>query len=166
MRAYISHFRMQLVNGLQYRTAALAGIFTQFFWGFMEIQLYRALYADHAAAFPMALNALVSYIWLRQAFLALFNTWTFENQLFDMIRDGGVAYELCRPVSLYGMWFSRNAGLRVSRAALRCLPILLVSSLLPAPWGMNPPAGWTAALAFVLSMALCLGVTVAPSPRK
>ena len=112
MKACLSYFRMQLVNGLQYRTAALAGIFTQFFWGFMEIQLYRALYADHAAAFPMALNALVCYIWLRQAFLALFNTWSFENELFESIRDGGVAYELCRPASLYGMWVARNAALR------------------------------------------------------
>ena len=161
MKACLSYFRMQLVNGLQYRTAALAGIFTQFFWGFMEIQLYRALYADHAAAFPMALNALVCYIWLRQAFLALFNTWSFENELFESIRDGGVAYELCRPASLYGMWFARNAALRASRAALRCGPILLVASLLPAPWGMRPPAGPVAALAFALSMALCLGVTVA-----
>ena len=161
MRAYLTYFRMQLVNGLQYRVAALAGIFTQFFWGFMEIQLYRALYADHAAAFPMALRGLVCYIWLRQAFLALFNTWTFENELFEMIRGGGVAYELCRPASLYGMWFSRNAAVRCSRAALRCFPILLVAALLPAPWGMTPPASAVAALGFVLSMALCLGVTVA-----
>ena len=161
MRAYLTYFRMQVVNGLQYRVAALAGIFTQFFWGFMEIQLYRALYADHASAFPMALNALVSYIWLRQAFLALFNTWTFENNLFEMIRSGGIAYELCRPASLYGMWFARNAAVRVSRAALRCLPILVVASLLPAPWGMNPPGSLAAGLAFVLSLMLCLGVTVA-----
>ena len=82
-RACVSYFRMQLINGLQYRVAAWAGVFTQFSWGFMEIQLYRALYADHAGAFPMALGALVSYIWLRQAFLAIFNTWTFENALFQ-----------------------------------------------------------------------------------
>ena len=161
MRAYLSSFRVQLVNGLQYRAAALAGVFTQFFWGFMEIQLYRALYADHAAAFPMSLRALVSYIWLRQAFLALFNTWTFEQALFDMIRDGSVAYELCRPVSLYGMWFTRNAAVRVSRAALRCGPILLAAALLPAPWGIDPPPTPAAFAAFALSMALCLGVTVA-----
>ena len=44
MRACLAFFRMRLVNGLQYRTAAYAGIFTQFFWGFMEIQLYGAFY--------------------------------------------------------------------------------------------------------------------------
>lgn len=159
MRAYLSYFRMQFVAGLQYRTAAWAGVFTQFFWGFMEIQLYRALYAAHADAFPMALEALVSYIWLRQAFLALFMVWYFEQPLFDMILSGDVAYELCRPTSLYGMWFARNAALRVSRAALRCAPILAVAALLPAPWGMRPPASVGAFAAFLLSMLLCLGVT-------
>ena len=41
MKACLSFFRMRLINGMQYRTAAWAGIVTQFFWGFMEILLYR-----------------------------------------------------------------------------------------------------------------------------
>ena len=161
MKAYFTFFRMQLLGGLQYRAAAWAGIFTQFFWGFMETQLYRALYRGGADRFPMELSALVSYIWLRQAFFAMLNTWTFENQLFETIRSGDVAYELCRPVSLYGMWFARNAALRVSRAALRCGPILVVSALLPAPWGLSAPASLGAFLCFLLSLILCLAVTVA-----
>lgn len=161
MKAYLSFFRMRLINGLQYRTAAYAGIVTQFFWGFMELKLYSAFYADHAAAFPMAFNRLVSYVWLRQAFLALFNTWTFEQELFDMIVDGNVAYELCRPASLYGMWFARTAALRLSRTALRFWPILAVAVLLPDPWGLRfaaSPAtfGW-----FLLSMVLTVGVMTA-----
>ena len=35
MRACLTFFKMRLINGLQYRTAAWAGVFTQFFWGFM-----------------------------------------------------------------------------------------------------------------------------------
>ncbi|MBQ3169496.1 MAG: ABC transporter permease, partial [Clostridia bacterium] len=104
MKAYLTYFKMRLIHSLQYRTAALAGVATQFFWGFMEIQLYRAFYAEHAEVFPMTLPSLVSYIWLRQAFLALFNTWTFENDLFRSILDGNVAYELLRPTDLYFMW--------------------------------------------------------------
>lgn len=161
MRACLSFFRMQLIKGLQYRTAAWAGVSTQFFWGFMEIQLYRALYAAHADSFPMTLSGLVSYIWLRQAFLAVFMTWAYEGELFEMILSGNVAYELCRPVGLYGMWFARNAALRLSRAALRCGPILLISALLPAPWGIQLPASWGAFVAFILSMLLTLGVTCA-----
>ena len=161
MKAYFSFFRMRLIHSLQYRTAALAGVATQFFWGFMEIQLYRAFYEEHADAFPMTLSSLVSYIWLRQAFLALFNTWTFENELFRNILDGNVAYELLRPTSLYGMWFSRTAAVRISKALLRFWPILLVAFFLPSPIGMSLPESFGAFGLFLLSSVLTLGVTVA-----
>ncbi|HBA50582.1 MAG TPA: ABC transporter permease, partial [Lachnospiraceae bacterium] len=36
MKKYISFFRLRTVMGLQYRVAAVSGIATQFFWGFME----------------------------------------------------------------------------------------------------------------------------------
>lgn len=161
MRACFSYFRMRLIHSLQYRTAALAGVATQFFWGFMEIQLYRAFYQEHAEAFPMALPALVSYIWLRQAFLMLFNTWTFETELFQSIQNGNVAYELLRPVDLYFMWFSRTAAVRVSKTLLRFWPILLVAFLLPSPVGMSLPPSAGIFLLFLLSSFLALGVTVA-----
>ncbi len=161
MKAYLTYFKMRLIHSLQYRTAALAGVATQFFWGFMEIQLYRAFYCEHANAFPMTLPSLVSYIWLRQAFLALFNTWTFENELFRSILDGNVAYELCRPANLYFMWFSRTAAVRVSKTLLRFWPILLVAFVLPDPIGMSLPPSAEAFAFFLLSSFLALGVTVA-----
>ena len=161
MRACFAFFKMQFIKGLQYRAAAWAGVFTQFFWGFMEMQLYRALYADHTAAFPMRLTALGNYIWLRQALFAMLNTWSAENELFDSVLSGNIAYELCRPVGIYGMWFSRTAALRTSRAALRCLPILVFSFLLPAPWGMTLPVSAIAFAEFLLSLLLAVGVTCA-----
>lgn len=162
MRACLAFFRMRLLSGLQYRAAALAGIVTQFFWGSMEIGLYRAFYAAAPERFPMRFSALTSYIWLRQAFLALLNTWTYENELFDAILSGNVAYELCRPCSLYGMWFARTLALRLSRAALRCVPILTLAALLPAPWGMRLPASAGAFGLFVISLMLsaCVGTAL------
>ena len=44
MKKYLSFFRLRFITGLQYRTAALAGIATQFFWGTMEILTFRALF--------------------------------------------------------------------------------------------------------------------------
>jgi len=160
MKACFTFFRMRLINGLQYRTAAWAGVVTQFFWGMMEILLYKAFYEASPGRFPMAFDALVSYIWLRQGLLALLNTWTFEHELFSMILTGNVAYELCRPTSLYGMWFARTLALRVSRVILRCIPLFIVSALLPAPWGLNAPASATAFVCFFASLVLatCVGV--------
>lgn len=154
MKKYLSFFRMRLIHGLQYRAAALSGIATQFAWGFMEICLFRAFYATGAENFPMTFPALVNYVWLQQAFLALFMTWFWEAELFDSITTGNVAYELCRPVSLYTMWFVRGMAVRLSKAVLRCFPVLILAALLPAPFTLTFPSGPGTAAWFLLSMIL------------
>ena len=160
MRKYLAFFRLRFSMGLQYRAAAVAGIVTQFFWGAMELLAFRAFYQADPGAFPMSFQATASYVWMQQAFLALFAAWMFENEIFQCIRDGSVAYELCRPVDLYGMWFARSAANRVSRAVLRCAPILLVAAFLPAPFGMTAPQSLSAFLWWAVTMVLGLGVTV------
>lgn len=161
MRKYFAFFRLRFSTGLQYRAAALAGIVTQFVWGAMEILMFRAFYRADADAFPMTLQATSSYVWMQQAFLALFMAWMMENDIFSSIVNGNIAYELCRPVSVYHMWFARSCANRLSRALLRCGPILLVAAFLPAPYGITLPAGLPAFFLFLLAMCAGVGVTVA-----
>ena len=44
MKSYSSYFKLKFITGLQYRAAALAGIATQFFFGFVFISVYIACY--------------------------------------------------------------------------------------------------------------------------
>lgn len=161
MKKYISFFRLRFVMGLQYRSAALAGVATQFVWGTMEILMFRAFYEADAAAFPMTLQATCSYIWMQQAFLSLFMAWMMEGEIFNAIVDGNISYELCRPVNLYDMWFARSMANRFSMALLRCIPVLLVSVLIKAPYGMMAPVSWKAFLLFVITLFLGAFVTIA-----
>jgi len=161
MKKYKSFLRIRFINGLQYRAAAYAGVATQFAWGFMELLMFRAFYKADPSAFPMEFSQLSSYIWLQQAFLALFMTWFFENDIFEAIARGNVAYELVRPMNLYNMWFVKNVASRLSRAALRCMPILLVAFHLPRPYNISLPDSPASFLAFLVSMALGTFVVVA-----
>ncbi len=151
MKKYLSFFRMKFMAGIQYRVAALAGIITQYAWGGMEILIYRCFYLENQATFPMEMQALSSYIWLQQGFLALFSVGMFENDIFQSITKGDVAYELCRPCDLYFMWFFRNVGTRLSRALLRCVPIFVVAIFIPKPYGLGLPASPEAAVLFFLA---------------
>ena len=153
-KKYLSLFRIRLLYGLQYRAAALAGIATQFAWGGMRILAFRAFYQADPAAFPMGMEALSSYIWLQQAFLALLNSWFFDNELLEMITSGNVSYELCRPINLYDSWLAKTMSIRISRVLLRCLPILLFALLLPKPYGLSAPASVPFGLLAVLSTLL------------
>ena len=160
MKKYLSFFRLRFAVGLQYRTAALAGIVTQFFWGFMEIMIFRAFYRADASAFPMSFSATASYIWLQQAFLTLFAAWLMESEIFDSIVNGNIAYEFCRPIHIYIMWFSRSIANRLSRAILRCFPILIVAVFVPEPYGLSAPKNPLYFLLFLLALILGLGVIV------
>lgn len=160
MKKYISFFRLRLVTGLQYRTAALAGMITQFFWGFMEIMVFHAFYEADPLAYPMTMEATASYVWLQQAFLAFFGAWMFEGEIFDIISNGNLAYELCRPIHIYDMWFARSVAHRLSRALLRCIPILVVAAFLPGGYGLGLPASGTAFVWFVVTLLFGLLVMV------
>ena len=142
MRPYLSFFRIRFTAGLQYGAAAWASISTQFAWGGMTLLLYRAFYEADAAAFPMPFSSLASYIWLQQALLALFMSWYFDDEILGSVVSGGVVYELCRPCDLYAMWFVKNVAVRLSRAVLRCAPILVFAAFLPAPYFQRKQASY------------------------
>ncbi|MHB8131233.1 MAG: ABC transporter permease [Mobilitalea sp.] len=160
-KKYRSFFRMRFIAGLQYRAAAIGGIATQFVWGIMGLLMFKAFYEVNTETFPMTFEALSSYIWLQQAFLALFMTWFFENEIFQTITEGGIAYELCRPIDIYDMWFFRSMANRLSKAVLRCIPILVFAAFLPFPYGIGLPSSFKAGLWFLLTAFLGFLVVVA-----
>lgn len=154
MRAYLSLGKIRFLHGLQYRTAALFGIITQFLWGLMEILMFQAFYQADPQAFPMEFSTLVSYIWLQQAFLALYAPWIWDQELFACIANGDIAYSLCRPMNLYGNWFVSGMAQRLSKAVLRCVPVLLIAYLLPEPYRMTLPCDLPHFLLFLFSFCL------------
>lgn len=161
MRKYISFFRIRFIAGLQYRVAAWAGVATQFAWGGLSILMYWAFYRNGENRFPMEFADLSTYLWLQQSLLAMYMLCFFDNEIFESITSGSIAYELCRPCDLYSMWFVKNMATRLAKAALRCLPILVVAVFLPAPFGMSAPAGAGAAGLFLISMVLGFLVLIA-----
>lgn len=57
MMGYFSYFKIRFIYGLQYRAAALAGIVTQFAWGFMYIMIYETFYQTNPKAAPMGFSS-------------------------------------------------------------------------------------------------------------
>lgn len=161
MKKYVCFLKNKFYTGLQYRAAAWAGVATQALWGFMRCAVFVTLLQQENGSAKMTLSATVTYIWINQAFFSAFSTWHMDNDIFDMMLDGGIAYELCRPVSIYNMWMARMLGGRFANAAMRSLPILVFAVLLPAPYRLTPPCSAGAFAVAVVAMALGIGVTAA-----
>lgn len=148
MRAYWAVFSARFRVLLQYRAAALAGLGTQLFWGFIRVMIFTAFFNSSTAPQPMTLDETVAYIWLGQAFLLLL-PWNTEREIENMIRTGNVAYELVRPLDLYSLWFFRGMAMRVAPLLLRAVPMFCLAVLF---FGLNLPASWQTVPAF----GLCL----------
>lgn len=163
MRTYYSVWKLRFINGLQYRAAAFAGIGTQFFFGFLFNMVIVAFYTHSDHKPPISLDELVAYIWLQQAFLAFIMLWFRDNQIFELITKGDIAYELCRPCSIYEFWYAKLLAQRVASAVLRFLPIVTLAFFLPEPYRLMVPPSVLSFLLFLVTLVLGLLVLVAIS---
>ena len=143
MRPYIAIFRARFRMMLQYRAAAIAGLWTQIFFGLVMIMVYEAFYHSTDRPQPMTFPQITSYVWLGQALLALL-PWNADQEVKAMVRSGAVAYELCRPIDLYNLWFARAMAWRTAPTVLRAAPMTILAMIvLPliglGEWRLHPP---------------------------
>lgn len=155
MKAYFTYFKLKFISSLQYRLAAIAGISTQFFFGFIYIMVYIAFYKTGSNQnLPMTLSQVTSYLWLNQAFLALIYQNEKDGELFKLIRDGGISYEFIRPKNLYFMWYFKLIAKRYANVILRFVPLIVVTFLLPVPYRLTLPSSFTHFLLFLFSLMI------------
>lgn len=159
-----ARFRMLL----QYRAAAIAGLWTQIVFGLVLLMIYQAFYRSSAPALqPMAFGQVASYVWLGQALLQML-PWNVDVEMRVLMRTGGVAFELCRPVDLYAWWFARAVAQRTAPVMLRAVPMVAFAALvLPAlglgEWRLAPPASLAAGAGFGLALVCAVALACAIS---
>lgn len=102
----------------------------------------------------MNLGALASYLWLNQSFFALLNLYGRDSEIFDMIKNGNIAYELTRPKNLYFMWYFKILGQRLANVSLRCVPVIVISLLLPKPYNLSLPVSFEALIISIIGLLI------------
>ena len=139
----------------QYRGAVLGGLVCQVFFGIILVAIYRALYAGKPQ--PIPLGHITTYVWLQQGFFRMLLA--SDPELMDKIRTGSIAYDLCRPLNLYGFYYVRIMAQKMTGSLLRAVPMLLFAFLLPEGWGLMLPASFAGliwSLAGLLLGLLCV----------
>ncbi len=148
MNRYAALFRARASALFQYRAAAIAGIFTQLFWGLVFTMVLAAFYRQGAQYGPISLETAMTFVWINQAFWLLV-PWNVDKQVEAQISSGQIAYELVRPLDLYWLWFWRCLAMRIMPTLMRSLPIFIIAGLF---LGLQQPASWQALCCFVVSV--------------
>ena len=153
MRACLSVLRIRAACELQYRAAALSGMVTQFFWGLLLISIYKAFYESSGQG---EFAQVATYVWLQQAFFRLMLGG--DNGIYQAINDGGIAYELCRPLHPYIYWSMRDVACRFASSSVRAALMIPLALLIPAPYNLSLPVS---TVALVMSFTtLLLGICI------
>jgi ABC-2 type transport system permease protein len=160
LRPYLAIVSARFRVLLQYRAAALAGLWTQMFFGLVFLGVFEGFYRSSTAARPMTFPQIASYVWLGQALLGML-PWNADADVRAMVRSGAVAYELCRPIDLYALWYARALAWRTAPTVLRGLPMCVIAAFcLPlvglGEWRLAPPPSFASAVAFAATLVCTL----------
>ena len=161
MRVFKKIFKTNMLEELQYKGAYISGIICQFAFGFMYIMLYKAFF-ENGVPQDFSHSQMISYVWLGQAFFALFNYSDLnKNDITRPIVNGNVCYQLVKPLNLYDFWLSQVISKSIAKTVVRCVPLIIVTMLLPESWRLSLPVSPLAFLLFVISLIFgCLLIAV------
>ncbi len=163
LKSYIAVVSTRFRTLLQYRIAAIAGIVTQVFWGLMKLMVFSAFYEVAQDQPPLSFESIVAYVWLGQCLFALF-PYNVDPDMRAMFNSGSVAYDMLRPLSLYGYWFSRTLAFRTAPTVLRLVPGLFFAFVVLRlvgldEWVMPLPPSFVAAFSFFISILLTVALS-------
>jgi ABC-2 type transport system permease protein len=138
-----------------YRTATLAGIFTNCVFGVIYSYAYLALWDQRPHAGGYDATDAVTYVWIGQALLMTVALWGggTTDDLADRIRTGDVAIDLYRPVGLIGWYLAGDLGRAAYHFLARGLGPTVLGLML---FDIAVPGSPYAALAFLVSLTLAV----------
>src|SRR5690242_3579313 len=119
---YAAVARLAFQRQLSYRTANLAGLVTNLFFGLLRASVLAALFAARPAVAGYTLRDAITFTGLTQAlmsFVAIFGTW----ELITSIRTGEIAADLVRPTDLFWYSAAQDVGRALGQLVFRGLPI-------------------------------------------
>ncbi|MEV5983454.1 ABC-2 family transporter protein [Streptomyces sp. NPDC052051] len=135
-----------------YRTATLAGVFTNTVFGIILAYTYLALWHErpHLGGYDQA--QALTYVWVGQALLSAVSVMGggFEDEMMERIRSGDIAIDLYRPVDLQFWWLAQDLGRAVFQLLARGAAPLTAGALLFPLALPTSPLTWLAFLIAVL----------------
>jgi ABC-2 type transport system permease protein len=128
MGLFLRIIRLGVQQQITYRTAILAGLATNFFFGLLRVSVLIALYAGREEVNGLSQQDAVTFVAISQAliaFLWIFGSW----DLMVSVYDGSIGADLLKPVRLFVFWMARDLGRSLVNLVGRGLLLILVFAL-------------------------------------
>lgn len=157
MRLYVEIARRSFQRHLAYRSATLAGLFTNSVFGALLAAVYLALYngQDNTRVAGFSAQEAVTFVWIGQSLIMVVNLWGWW-EVATAIKTGDIVADLLKPFDYFTYWLSRDVGRAACHVLTRCIPTFLIGGLLADLLLPGSLGRW---LAFVLSVSMAVVVS-------
>jgi len=128
MRLFWELIKLAFQRQLTYRAANLAGLATNFFFGFLRASVMIALYRSEQQVAGITLRQAITYTGLTQAtiaFLSLFGWWDVMTSVYS----GDIASDLLKPLNYYTFWLAQDVGRAAASIIVRGITIMIAYAL-------------------------------------
>jgi viologen exporter family transport system permease protein len=137
-----------------YRSAALSGVITNTFFGFLRAYIFIALYEARGEVGGYSLPDVLAFTFITQGMAALIGLWGWW-QIAESVQTGQVATDLSRPYDYQLAWLAQDYGRALFQFVARSAPPFIVGAI---AFGISLPTDpliWVAAIP-----SLLLAITV------
>ena len=181
MKAYIALFRQQFLSSLQYRAAFWSQVVTSIFWAYVHAAILATFYRFGSGTASLTLRQAIAFVWLKEIALNLLPGFGMNMNIWSRICKGEVAYDLVRPLDLYGHWYFSELSARLAPFITALAPLLLAALITPGELGLRLSAAPLSLLAGLitlstgvlfscavacLSYAMCMDVRIGHAPAN
>ena len=128
MSAYLYFIKVRILISLAYRFQAISAIFVQFIILSITAFFWQAVYANRDVVQDVDLNQMLTFT-VMSTILGCFFVHTVEDKMQRKIRDGSVAQDYIKPVSLFGMFLAEDFGEIAVNIIQRFIPIIIFATI-------------------------------------
>lgn len=129
MRLFWELSALSFRRHLTYRSAAVAGLATNFFFGLLRAAVLVALYGARTEVAGISVKDAITYTGLTQAVIAYLSIFGWYD-LMQTVYSGDVAADLLKPMSYMAFWMAQDVGRAVANMLLRGVPIMALYALM------------------------------------
>jgi ABC-2 type transport system permease protein len=138
-----------------YRSAALSGVVTNTFFGFLRAYTFIALYETRGEVGGYVLTDALAFVFITQGMAALIGLWAWWP-IAESVQTGEVAADLSRPYDYQFAWLAQDYGRALFQLLARATPPVIIGML---AFGISLPTDPLIWLGIVPSLILAVAVS-------
>lgn len=154
MRLYVEVARRTFARVATYRSATVAGVFTNTVFGFLFAYVLVAVYRERDTVGDFDVTDALTFTFVAQGLLMVLGLFG-EVELAQRITSGDIAVDLQRPYDQQGWWLAARFGTAAYHAVFRGVPPFVAGAIV---FDLRLPA-FGDACAFAVSLVLAITLT-------